>query len=175
MTKSATAELYEADFVRWTEEQSAALREAARAGTNLPLDWENLAEEVDSLGISQRHELRSRIATILEHLMKLEHSPRADQRSGWISTIGQARLSIEAIFADSPSLRREVPAMIDWLEPRIARIATALRDFGEVSAALPPPSYTAEQILGDWFPEAPKPAPRPSPRARRVGASRGRA
>jgi Domain of unknown function DUF29 len=37
------AQLYEEDFVRWTEQQSNALREAAPTGTNLPLDWENLA------------------------------------------------------------------------------------------------------------------------------------
>ena len=34
------ARLYEEDFVRWTEEQSSVLREAARLGTKLPLDWE---------------------------------------------------------------------------------------------------------------------------------------
>ena len=64
----ATKTLYDEDFVRWSEEQSRALREAARSGVNLPLDWENLAEEVESLGRSQRRELRSRIAVILEHL-----------------------------------------------------------------------------------------------------------
>ena len=58
MSNSA-ARLYEEDFVRWTEEQSSALRDAARNGTNLPLDWENLAEEVESSGRSQRHELRA--------------------------------------------------------------------------------------------------------------------
>ena len=36
------APLYDEDFVRWTEEQSGALRNAARVGRNLPLDWENL-------------------------------------------------------------------------------------------------------------------------------------
>ncbi len=65
------AQLYEKDFVRWTEQQAAALREAAALGTNLPLDWENLAEEIDSLGRSLRHELRSRILVIIEHLLKL--------------------------------------------------------------------------------------------------------
>src|SRR5438132_13350834 len=80
---SSAARLYEEDFVRWTEEQSSALRDAARIGTNLPLDWENLAEEVESSGRSQRHELRRRIAVILEHLLKLERSPAADPRRGW--------------------------------------------------------------------------------------------
>ena len=48
--------LYDEDFVRWTEEQAAALRRAkslrpaGSRGSNLPLDWENLAEEIESLG-----------------------------------------------------------------------------------------------------------------------------
>src|SRR6267143_2077406 len=102
---ASAARLYEQDFVRWTEEQSSALRDAARIGTNLPLDWENLAEEVESLGRSQRHELRSRIAVILEHLLKIERSPAADPRRGWMETITRERSDIELVLNDSPSLR----------------------------------------------------------------------
>jgi Domain of unknown function DUF29 len=42
-----TASPYERDFVRWTEEQAVAPRDTAQRSTNLPLDWENLAEEID--------------------------------------------------------------------------------------------------------------------------------
>jgi len=152
--------LYEEDFVRWTEQQSTALRDAARAGTNLPLDWENLAEEVESLGRSQRHELRSRLAVIIEHLMKLEHSPAIDPRTGWMETIGRERLNIEDLLKDSPSLGNELGSMIEYLKPRVARLATAsLFGYGETARKLPSPSYTAEQVLGDWFPgDAPLPA-----------------
>jgi sugar (pentulose or hexulose) kinase len=68
MTDTA-ADLYGRDFVRWAEAQAAALRAAARAGAILPLDWEHLAEEVEDLAQSQRRELRSRLGTILEHLL----------------------------------------------------------------------------------------------------------
>src|ERR1700724_4865876 len=94
---SSAARLYEEDFVRWTEEQSRALREAALSQTNTPLDWENLAEEIESLGRSQRHELRRRIAVILEHLLKLERSPAADPRSGGMETIARERSDIELV------------------------------------------------------------------------------
>ena len=154
------AQLYEEDFVRWTEQQSRALREAAGVGTNLPLDWENLAEEIESLGASQRRELRSRLAVILEHLMKLEHSPASDPRTGWMDTISRERLNIEYLLEDSPSLRSELGPMIEKLKPRVARLATAsLFGYGETVKKLPPPSYTEEQVLGDWFPgNAPLPA-----------------
>jgi hypothetical protein len=54
---SSAAQLYEEDFVRWTEEQSRALRKASQSRVNLALDWQNLAEEIDDLGRSVRREL----------------------------------------------------------------------------------------------------------------------
>jgi hypothetical protein len=160
------ARLYEEDFVRWTEQQSRSLREAGQLGTNLPLDWENLAEEIESLGRSQRHELRSRLAVILEHLIKLEHSPAVDPRAGWVDTIGRERLNIEDLLEGSPSLRRELPTMIERLKARIARLAaTSLFGHGETVQQLPVPDYTEDQVLGDWFPGATPPPASPSERA----------
>ncbi len=156
----SAAQLYDEDFVRWTEEQSSALRDAAGVGTNLPLDWENLAEEIESLGRSQRHELRSRIAVILEHLMKLEHSPAIDPRTGWMDTISRERLNIEDLLRDSPSLGNELGSMIEQLKPRVARLAMAsLFGYGETVKKLPAPGYSEDHVLGDWFPgDAPLPA-----------------
>jgi hypothetical protein len=151
----SAAQLYQRDFVRWTEQQSTALRDVARSSTNLPLDWENIAEEIESLGRSQRHELRSRIAVILEHLLKLERSPASDPREGWMDTIGRERLNVEYLLEDSPSLRGELGPMIEKLKPRVTRLATAsLFGYGETVKEVPLPSYTEEQVLGDWFPEA---------------------
>ena len=93
--------LYDEDFVRWTEEQAAALRRARSippagiSGSNLPLDWDNLAEEIESLGKSDRRELRSQITRVLRHLLKLEASPAAEPRAGWRATIDEARAEIE--------------------------------------------------------------------------------
>src|SRR5215207_42459 len=83
---NAAAELYDQDFLLWTREQSKLLREAAEHRVNFPLDWENLAEEIESLGKSLRSELRSRLRTI-EHLLKLEHSAAREPRNGWIETV----------------------------------------------------------------------------------------
>jgi hypothetical protein len=154
------AGLYEEDFVRWSEQQSSALRDAARVGTNLPLDWENLAEEVESLGRSQRHELRSRIAVILEHLLKLEYSPATDPRRGWMETIARERLDAERLLEDSPSLRGEIARMISQEGPRVARLTTrVLLGQGEGVGTLAAPTYVEDQVLGDWFPEDPSTPP----------------
>jgi hypothetical protein len=158
---TSAARLYEQDFVRWTEEQSSALRDAARIGTNLPLDWENLAEEVESLGRSQRHELRSRIGVILEHLLKIERSPAADPRRGWMETIARERSEIELVLNDSPSLKADVARMIAEESSRVARLTSrVLRLYGEDVGNIAPLTYTEEQVLGDWYPGDP-PAPAP--------------
>ncbi|HEY1259853.1 MAG TPA: DUF29 domain-containing protein [Stellaceae bacterium] len=149
------AQLYEEDFVRWSQEQSSALREAAKLGTNLPLDWQNLAEEIESLGRSQRHELRSRLMVILEHLLKLEHSPTVDPRRGWTETIERERVFIEDLLQDSPSLRGEIDAMIARAAPRAVRLAAlSLAKHGE-TAPLAVPDYRADRVLGDWLPADP--------------------
>ena len=97
--------LYERDFVRWTAEQTRALHQAAHAGSNLPLDWDNLAEEIESLGRAQRHQLASRIGTILEHLLKLQASAAAAPRQGSEATIIRERGRIRRLLRDSPSLQ----------------------------------------------------------------------
>ena len=67
--------MYDQDLVRWSEEQARALRAAANAGWNAPIDWENVAEEIESLGKSDRRALASHIAIVIEHLLKLQSSP----------------------------------------------------------------------------------------------------
>ncbi len=147
---------YDTDLALWAESQARALRDAGHAGTNLPIDWENVAEEIESLGKSQARELASRIAVVLLHLMKLQASPASEPRAGWRETIAQQRDDIERVLADSPSLRRIVPDVIDSELGKAKRvIALALADYEEQPqvdvAAL---QYTAEQVLGDWFPDA---------------------
>src|SRR4029077_7212096 len=99
-------ELYDQDFFLWTQEQAEALRRTKES--NLPLDWENLAEEIESLGKSDRRELAAQITRILRHLLKLEVSPAVESRAGWRESVADARTAIELVLGDSPSLRREV-------------------------------------------------------------------
>lgn len=79
--------LYNRDFVLWSKTQANGLRSVARGGSNQQLDWENLAEEIESLGISQLRELKGQIRRIIEHLLKLENSAAIGPRSGWIELI----------------------------------------------------------------------------------------
>ena len=57
--------LYEQDFYTWTKDQTGVLRSRQ---ANL-LDWDNLLEEVESMGASERRELIS-LTVLLMHLIK---------------------------------------------------------------------------------------------------------
>jgi hypothetical protein len=159
MAMTKPDELYDQDFVLWTKQQAAALRRAK--GTNLPLDWDNLAEEIESLGKSDRRELASQITRILRHLLKLAVSPAREPRDGWRESVIDARAAIELVLDDSPSLRREVERLIQKHSRAAAkRAANDLTRHGEpvdaVWARLEEGGFTAEQVLGDWFPGMPR-------------------
>lgn len=156
--------LYEKDTAAWSKNQAAALRDAAQSGSNnRELDWENLAEEIEDLGKSQRLALRSRLATIIEHLVKLQHSPATDPRHGWQQTIRRERNEIERLLEDSPSLRREVADLVKKETKRAVDTAIAdLRGRGEIGSSLEQALksksyldlfvYGRDEVLDDWFP-----------------------
>jgi hypothetical protein len=159
---SGIGTLYDEDFVLWSKQQAEALRAAGRGATNEPIDWDNIAEEIDSLGRSEKRELGSQISRIIEHLVKLEFSRAAGPRTGWIESIDDARNEIERLLEDSPSLKQEVAATVAAEMKRGMRKALrSLETYGEIDAGtlalIRAASYTEDQIVGDWFPPAPGP------------------
>jgi hypothetical protein len=75
------------------------------------------------LGKSLRSELRSRLRTIIEHLLKLEHSAAREPRNGWIETVERTRGEAELLLEENPSLRRELADLVDTMFERFAEIA----------------------------------------------------
>ncbi len=85
-----TTPTYETDFYAWTQAQAAALRD----GKWDTLDWANLAEEIESLGRSERYAIESHLQNLLTHLLKWRYDPATEPRRGWRITIRNARLDI---------------------------------------------------------------------------------
>ena len=81
--KPVPKELYQEDFHVWTQRQAELLR----ARRYDELDLEHLIEEVEDLGAAAKKSVRSRARTIIEHLLKLQHSPAVDPRPGWRDTV----------------------------------------------------------------------------------------
>jgi hypothetical protein len=81
---------YDTDFYTWTQAQAAALRAKDWAH----LDFEHLAEEIESLGRSERYAIESQLERLLLHLLKWRYDPAERPRRGWRLTIERARREI---------------------------------------------------------------------------------
>lgn len=143
--------LYEEDFVAWTEDQAAALRRLAELRPNDELDLEHLSEEVENLGAARRKAVRSQVRRILEHFLKLGHSPTAEPRAGWYESILDARNELRDDL--TPTLRRDLETSLPMLYEQARRdAATRLRLHGETAAADALPAtcpHTLGQVLDE--------------------------
>ena len=142
---NATAELYEQDFYAWTLKNAELLREG-RLGD---LDLEHLAEELESMGRSEKRELIHRLAVLLAHLLKWQVQAGRRGRS-WQLTLKEQRRQAARVLHDNPSLKPlPTEIVIDAYEDAILRAAqeTGL----EVSAFPADCPFTLEQILNEDF------------------------
>ncbi|HEU0042998.1 DUF29 domain-containing protein [Sphingomonas sp.] len=148
-------QLYEADFFEWTQRQAAVLRRMAAERANTELDLENLAEEIESVGGSDKKQVKSRLTTILEHMLKIAYSPAYEPLNGWRGTIRVQRRDLLATFEQSPSLRRVVR---DEFERAYKEAAEDAR-LSHIDLSLAPipttcPFDLEAQVLNpDWLPE----------------------
>ena len=136
---------YEEDYCAWTSDQAWRLRRLRPDG----LDWENVAEEVESLGRSDKRMVGSALKVVLEHLIKWRFQPEKRSPS-WSDSIDEHRDRLLRILEDSPSLA-ELPAEVLEREYRRAR-RKALRDTQLLSKRVPASSpFTADQALDPEF------------------------
>lgn len=142
----AADDLYDRDFYLWTKAQAEALRARGRGGN--AIDYDVLAEEVEDLGKRDLRECVSRALVIIEHLMKLSWSTKAEPRGGWRATIRIQRSDLKRAL--TPSLRRMVEADLETIHQDAAFVAAESFSSEEPDAprdqAL---RWTLPQILGE--------------------------
>ena len=100
-------DLYEQDFYAWANEQAALLREGKLAAA----DIQHIADEIESMGRTEKRELVSRLTILLLHLLKWQYQPRMRGQS-WRATIRIQRRDLTDHLADNPSLRPKLPEAI---------------------------------------------------------------
>lgn len=146
---SAADTLYEQDFHAWAEEQVRLLR----AGLATEADLVHIAEEIETLGASERRELESRLKVLLTHLLKWRYQPNA-RSSGWAGTIAEQRDQLDTLLRQSPSLRRLLSEYIGYAYPK-ARRAAAL-ETGLAREAFPQTCPFGEEAALDaeYLPDA---------------------
>lgn len=147
---------YEDDFYAWTQYQAEVLRSMPVSDNRF--DREHVAEEIEDWGKSERDTVRSQIRRIIEHLLKLAHSPAAQPRFDWMETIDDARETLSDKL--TATLRRDAEESLDALYLQAQRrAARGLRRRGEPDAADALPQscpYSLDDICReDWYPDRP--------------------
>ncbi|MYM86474.1 DUF29 domain-containing protein [Duganella sp. BJB1802] len=92
--------LYEDDIIAWSEQQAALLRR----GQWSELDIDNIAEEIEDVGKSEKRELKSRLSVLTSHLLKWKYQPTRRTHS-WQNTIREQRAAIRQDIKKMPSLK----------------------------------------------------------------------
>ncbi len=96
--------LYERDLNLWLENVIAQLKQ----GQLQDLDVENLIEELEGLAGRDRRELKQRLTTLIEHLLKRCYVKSEYDYAGWVETIDRTRNIIRDILKQSPSLKNYI-------------------------------------------------------------------
>ena len=142
-------QLYDRDFYAWANEQAGLLR----AGRLSEADIEHIAEEIESIGRSEKRELVSRLTIVLLHLLKWQYQPGLRSAS-WEASVQVQRLKLVDHLADNPSLKPHTPDAITAAY-RVGRIE-AVAETGLGKTTFPPTCpWTFDQIMdSDFWPEA---------------------
>jgi hypothetical protein len=139
------SDTYERDFYAWTSEQAALLR----AGRLSEADVENIAEEIESMGRSERRELVNRLAVLLTHLLKWQVQP-ALRGNSWRLTIVEQRARLAEHLRENPSLKSVLPDAFATAY-RFA-LLRAQRETGLPEGAFPATCpWTSEEAVAEGF------------------------
>ena len=94
---------YEMDFYGWTEEQTHLLKQKDYS----KVDWQNLIDEIESLGRSEKRSLTSLLTIYFMHLLKKKYQPNHDCRS-WDLSIKNSHLKFLERLSENPSAKSRV-------------------------------------------------------------------
>ena len=139
---------YDQDLHAWAMSNAALLRQ----GRSSEADLENIAEELEAMGRSERRQLESRLEILLAHLLKWSHQPVRCGKS-WQYTIEEQRRKVQRVLRDNPSLQaRFTDTLADAYQDAVL---LAARETGLDKQSFPTNCpYTDQQILAlDYWPE----------------------
>jgi hypothetical protein len=139
---------YDKDLHAWAVEQAALLR----AGRLQEVDVENVAEEIESLGRSERRELVNRLSVLLAHLLKWRYQPDRRGKS-WRATIVEQRRRVSQLLHENPSLKPSIGESVELAyETAVAEaVAETDLDFDAFPARNPWP--VADILTESFYPD----------------------
>ncbi len=146
MVNQTTA--YDKDFYAWALYNAELMRQ----GKFAQVDILHVAEELESMGKSERRELINRFAVLLAHLLKWQYQPERRSNS-WKYTIKEQRFEVEELLNDSPSLNHELDEQFAYAYKKALLIA--IQEIGLNTDTFPEkcPFSPQQAVATDFFPE----------------------
>jgi hypothetical protein len=137
--------LYNEDYYGWLRENVRLIRERKFS----EIDADNLIEELESMGKSEKRELSSRLTVLLLHLLKWQYQAvkRSTSRR---NTIAVQRIDIRELLEDSPSLKTEISDKIAVAYEK-AKLAAEVETGIEKNNFPAECPFSLEQILDETF------------------------
>ena len=137
--------LYDTDFYAWANQQAELLR----AGRLSAADIEHIAEEIESMGKTEKRELVNRLGVLLLHLLKWQFQPER-KGSSWQSTVRVQRRDLARLLRDNPSLKSKLEEVMS--DAYGDAILLAVGETGLPEATFPADCpWTFEQIMDAGF------------------------
>lgn len=136
------------DFHAWCLDQVTFLERRELQN----IDWENLIQEIQSMGASERQELENRLCVLFAHLLKWIY--QKDYRSNsWKQTIKEQRRKVLRKMENFPSLKSHLTKIVDSAYE--FSVLQATRETGIPEETFPTEMpFTVEQALNnEWWPE----------------------
>ncbi|MDJ0567571.1 MAG: DUF29 domain-containing protein [Pleurocapsa sp. MO_192.B19] len=136
---------YEEDYYLWTQ----TMVEKLKNQDYLSVDWDNLIEEIEDMGKSQKRAVESLLLRLTEHLLKLKYWKAEKERNKkhWQSEVVNFRVLLRKRLKESPSLKAKLPEIYTEILSDSERSMSKLFDLPEQT------KLTLVQVLDeDWFP-----------------------
>ena len=137
--------LYERDFYAWAMQNAHLMR----LGKLSEIDVQNIAEELESMGKSEKRAFMNRLAVLIAHLLKWQFQPEI-RSSSWKYSIKEQRASLHDLLEDSPSLSADIDQKLKKAYSKALIIAAG--ETGLVESTFPPACpYSFSQTVDDSF------------------------
>ncbi len=137
--------LYDTDALAWSEQQADLLRRlAAGERLNEAVDWANVIEEVQDVGLSELRACRSLWQQAMAHLLKLCAWPSSRSAEHWIDEAGAFLDDAERRFAPSMRQRIDLEELYDKALRRVRQASDATGVPRELPQVCP---FTVEELL----------------------------
>lgn len=147
-TAVTNSNLYEEDFYLWIETTAKQLKD----GNFSEIDLENLIEEIESMGRSEKRALKSNLLVLLMHLLKYKYQPEKRSNS-WLSTIFEHRRRLKEDLTESPSLKKYLSETFNECYQDARKQAALETGLSLDTFPVDSPFTTEESLNQDYLPE----------------------